>query len=142
MNASDIVKAKQNKALYKAYYNPTVYTSSIISTVSVLSSIINPDYTLNNSYGSTLTTCYDYDCPRFISYEMAQNVENGKTTGKESNLEWKNTTSTFTYAYSSINTTSQSGSITTIIQVESTLIMTAPNPVICPLVQFYQGNSK
>lgn len=140
MNASDIVKAKQNKALYKAYYTPTVYTSSIISTVTVLSSIVNPDYSLNNSYSSTLTTCYNYDCnPTFVSYEMAQNIKDGKdqSTGKVSELEWKNNTSTFIYTYSSID----SGAVTDSIYIESTIIMTCPTPIICPLIKFYQGTS-
>ena len=139
MNASDIVKAKQNKALYKA----SNLTLSSISTITLLSSFRNGDATYNNSYGSTIKKCYTYDCPNFISYEMAQNMKDGKDicTGKVSKLEWKNNTSTFIYTYSSIDTTNPTGAVTNNIYIESTIIMSCPAPIICPLIQFHQGTS-
>ncbi len=151
MNASDIIKAKQNQTLYKAYYNPTVFQSSIFSTINTVSSIINyvSDSIIftSSSYTSCINTVYTYQCnPTFVSYEMANNINNGKYIcgGKvPSELQWKNTNSTVIYAYSTILSSFSTPStiIPSTIRVSSTIISTGPSPIICPLIDFYQGTN-
>lgn len=158
MNASDIVKAKQNRTLYQAYYRPEIlgngqFTFSTINYCPV-SSIAGG----TPSFTSSITTFYTYKCnDPAISYELANDIHNGKyicgypscssisiwNTGqtiptgvcdcKISNMAWKNTNSTLLYTYS---TTSYSS-----IQTFSTSVLTGSGPVICPLVNFYQGTN-
>jgi hypothetical protein len=75
MNASDIVKNRQNKVLYNAYYQPTVFQSTVVSTLSPISSYTG-GYA---SYESTVITAYNYSCqPTFLSYELLNEVKNGR----------------------------------------------------------------
>jgi len=163
MNASDIVKAKQNRTLFQAYYHPvmtpsttstTIYTSTLISTISSPS-----------AQQSTLcsTVIYNNTCmPTFISYQLANDVNQGKylcntyTLAKQvggnavnttstavnlctlSNLQWKSVNSTMIFEYSSLNSTLSTVSS---FSVTSTFIQTGPMPVICPLISFYQGTN-
>lgn len=138
MNASDIVKNRQNKVLYKAYYQPTVFQSTVVSTLSPISS-----YTGGySSYSSTVITAYNYSCqPTVLSYEMLNEVKNGKEacTGTcASQLTWTNLTSTTQYMY----TTNYSTLSTPLsINVTSTSVQGSKGPVICPLINFYQGTN-
>jgi len=128
MNASDIVKAKQNQTLYKAYYQPTVFQSTIYSTINVVSSVSRGD-----SYTSCINTAYTYVCnPTFISYELANDVNQGSYVcgGKApSQLTWKNNVSTIQYTTSSN------------IITGSTFVLGGEGPVICPDPIFRQGTN-
>jgi hypothetical protein len=138
MNASDIVKNRQNKVLYNAYYQPTVFQSTVVSTLSPISSYTG-GYA---SYESTVNTVYNYSCqPTFLSYELLNEVKNGKEvcTGTcASQLTWTNLTSTTQYMYatnySTLSTPLQ-------ISVTSTSVQGSKGPVICPLINFYQGTN-
>ena len=98
MNASDIVKAKQNQTLYKAYYKPTVFNSSVNTNVYKVSSIFNyvssSQEITTDSYASCITTVYNYVCnPHYITYEMVNQVNKGAFVcgGKTpSEMQWKN----------------------------------------------------
>lgn len=146
MNASDIVKTKQNNTLHCAYYNPTVLQSTTYSTVNVLSSIINYVSSgvvfASTSYASSSQTVNTTVCnPTFMSYEMQQNVLSGNNPVSE--LQWKSNASTLTYGYSSIYSSfnTPANILPSSIRVSSTLVATGPGPVICPLVDFYQGTN-
>lgn len=118
MNASDIIKKKQNICLYRAYYNPTIYQSTIFSTIESVSSILSGD----SSYKSTITNINTYICPpHIISYNIINDIINGKNSLDNtvlSELEWKKTTSTTQYYYSG-NT------------ITSSIILSGPSPIIC-----------
>ena len=138
MNASDIVKNRQNKVLYNAYYQPTVFQSTVVSTLSPIST-----YTGGiTSYRSTVITAYNYSCqPTFLSYELLNEVKSGKEecTGTcASQVTWSNLTSTTKYMYatnySTLSTPLQ-------INVTSTIVQGSTGPVICPLINFYQGTN-
>ena len=151
MNASDIVKAKQNQTLYKAYYKPTVFNSSVNTNVYKVSSIFNyvssSQEITTDSYASCTTTVYNYVCnPHYITYEMVNQVNKGAFVcgGKTpSEMQWKNVNSTVIYAFSSINSTFETTSITAPSEfyVTSTVVMTAPTPVIVPLINLVQGTN-
>jgi hypothetical protein len=138
MNASDIVKNKQNKVLYQAYYRPTVFQSTVVSTVSLISSAT----TVGNSSESTVITAYNYVCqPTFLSYELLNEVKNGKeacTNACATQVTWSNLTSTTKYMYSTIYSTL---STPCTIIVTSTVVQGNKGPVICPLINFYQGTN-
>ena len=138
MNASDIVKNKQNQTLYKAYYQPRVFQSTVFSTLTPISS-----YTGGyNSYGSTVNTVYTYSSqPTFLSYELLNEVKSGKdqcTATCTSELTWSNLTSTTTRFY---NTNYSTLSTPLSISVTSTIVQGSIGPVICPRVNFYQGTN-
>jgi hypothetical protein len=138
MNASDIVKNKQNKVLYQAYYRPTVFQSTVVSTVSLISTAT----TIGNSSKSTVITAYNYVCqPTFLSYELLNEVKNGKeacTNGCATQVTWSNLTSTTNLMYSTIYSTL---STPCTIIVTSTIVQGNKGPVICPLINFYQGTN-
>jgi hypothetical protein len=156
MNASDIVKAKQDRTLYQAYYRPTIFPGKTTSTIQIcpISSVDGGTTT----YESTTSIQYNYVCyPPSISYELSNAVNSGKyicgcnndegisiwNTGqviptdtgncKISFLQWKNTNVTPVYSYKVNNYSS--------ISTFSTTTLTGPGPVICPLVDFYQGTN-
>ena len=141
MNASDIVNARKNKVLYKAYYNPIVFTSSIFSTVTVLSSIVDMFNNVSTSYSSSISTCNTYVCnPQFVSYEMAQNVANGSCSTKKSELKWVNTNSTIIYAYDTMPGPGPlTNQVVNAITTESTIVSMGPMPFMC-LDTLHQGN--
>lgn len=159
MNASDIIKAKQSKVLYQAYYNPTLFpydSKTIINTVPI--STISTSGGYNSSIFSCSTSNFLYRCnPTTPSYELADSVNDGKyicgypyceaitkwNTGeiittancncKISHLNWKNNILTpikfySTTTYSSISTFTSN-------------ILSGPTPIICPLINFYQGTN-
>jgi hypothetical protein len=159
MNASDIIKAKQNRTLYQAYYRPTIFSSPIVSTINYCPiSSISTTNGFVSSVVSCTTTNYLYRCnPPVISYELANAINTGKyecgfpycstitewNTGNQyimgncdckiSFLTWKNTNPTTIYNYAST-------SIST-FTVTSTSVLTGPSPVICPAPEFYQGTN-
>ena len=140
MNASDIVKNRQNKILYKAYYQPTVFQSTVVTTTSLISS-----YTTNPNapvYHSDIITAYNYSCqPTFLSYELLNDVKNGKEACEgtcATQVKWSNVTSTTQYMYSTIYSTL---STPLQINVTSTSVQGNKGPVICPLINFYQGTN-
>ena len=163
MNASDIVKAKQNRTLFQAYYHPVITPSTTTFAFSTITSIssISTGTRVQSTVCSTIV--YNNLCmPNFISYQLANDVNQGKylcntytlarqvggnavnTTSTAtslctlSNLQWKNVNSTLISEYNPIN--SSLSSIST-FSATSTFIQTGPLPVICPLVNFYQGTN-
>jgi len=140
MNGSDIIKAKQNKTLYKAYYTPAVYQSTVFSTLTAFSTLSN----LSTSYVSCINTSYNYVCnPIFISYETRNNVKDGSIAcggTSLSNMQFVKSDATV-YAYNTVYSTFGNPAIT----VPSSFVITsvngssAPGPCIVPAVQFYQG---
>jgi hypothetical protein len=135
MNASDIVNHKQQIARSCAYDRPTVFSSTIVSTILPISSIAGGA----SSYASTLHTCYSYACqPTYSSYELRSDVQQGlvdRGITLSSMTEWTPTTPTLQYAYSTIYS---SLSTVSSIYVTSTLVQTGPSPLICD-APFYQG---
>jgi hypothetical protein len=157
MNASDIIKVKQNRTLYQAYYRPEIFSSPIVSTVTYcpISSISTASGFIS-SVTSSITTNYLYKCnPPIISYELANSINTGRyecgfpycstltewNTGNQfitgncdckiSFLTWKNTNPTTIYNYTSTSLST--------FTVTSTSILTGPGPVICQSPEFYQG---
>ena len=150
MNASDIIKARQNRVLFQAYYRPIVFPSSITSTINYLPlSTISTGGTYNSSFTqSTINIQYGYKCTTTaLSYELLNNINEGKyitgypycssisdwNTGeifptgtcdcKISFLTWKNTNFTPIYNYQSTNYST--------VSTTSTTILTGPSPYIC-----------
>ena len=162
MNASDIVKAKQNRTLFQAYYHPMITPSTTTTTI-VVSTFISLDVDLIMQSNVCSTVIYNNLCmPTFISYQLANDVNQGKylcntytlaqqvggnainttstaqTQCKISNLQWQTTLSTVTTAYNTVGGITYSTSSATSLQSPvSTFIL----PVICPLVEFYQGTN-
>ena len=149
MNASDIIKARQNRVLFQAYYRPIVFPSSITSTINYLPlSTISTGGGIILSATSTINIQYGYKCTTTaLSYELLNNINEGKyimsypycssisdwNTGetfptgtcdcKISFMTWKNTNITPIYNY-------QSTSYST-VSTTSTPILTGPSPYIC-----------
>jgi len=158
MNASDIIKNRQNRVLYQAYTRPTIFSTLITSTINYCPvSTISTGGIFTTSFTSTINTQYGYTCEKpAISYEMLNDINKGKylcgypycssiyiwNTGqtypigdcdcKISLLTWKNTNSTSIYNYSTATYSS--------VVVTSTNILTGPKPLICP-INFYQGTN-
>jgi hypothetical protein len=135
MNASDIVNNKQQIARSCAYDRPTVFSSTILSTIIPISSIAGG----STSYASTLRTCYSYACqPTYSSYELRSDVQQGlvdRGITVSSMTEWKPDTPTTLYAYRTLYSTLSTVSS---ISVTSTLVQTGPSPLVCD-TPFYQG---
>lgn len=162
MNASDIVKAKQNRTLFQAYYHPTITPFTTTTTI-VVSTFISSIASLTMQSNVCSTVIYNNLCmPSFISYQLANDVNQGKylcntytlaqqvgidtllttstaqTQCKISNLQWQTTLSTVTTAYNiDSGITYSTSSATSLQSPVSTFIL----PVICPLVDFYQGTN-
>jgi len=163
MNASDIVKAKQNRTLFQAYYHPMITPSTTTTTIVVstfISSIAEQPPMQSNVCS---TVIYHNLCmPSFISYQLANDVNQGKylcntytlaqqvgidtllttstaqTQCKISNLQWQTTLSTVTTSYNTVGDITYSTiSATSLQSPVSTFIL----PVICPLISFYQGTN-
>jgi hypothetical protein len=135
MNASDIVNNKQQIARSCAYDRPTVFSSTITSTITPISSIAGG----STSYASTLRTCYSYACqPTYSSYELRSDVQQGlvdRGITLSSLTEWKPDTATTLYAYRPLYSTLSTVSS---ISVTSTLVQTGPSPMVCD-TPFHQG---
>ena len=88
MNASDIIKAKQSRTLYQAYYRPTIFQGSTSNGTNVfITSTINfcPISTVSSSSGfissfvSSVTLNYSYKCEKpNVSYELMNSINEGK----------------------------------------------------------------
>lgn len=151
MNASDLIKAQQNKTLFKAYYQPTVFQSTTFSTVTTLSSIIRLVSSgvpiTSTSYVSCTQTAYETMCePTFMSYASRYSIGNGASTcmgRRPKETTWKANQSTTVYSYRTIYSTlvAPSTLAPSTIRVASTVVLTAPTPKICPLTQVQQGTS-
>ena len=147
MNASDIVKAKQCGALYKAYYQPTVFQSTVISTISLISTVSTGGGVFTSTASSCTNTIYTYTCNSpIISYELANDIECGKfvcggkvpsvTTWRANramgiNPAFGSTFGTSTLTNSTINTSTLSSSAN----------FFAVRPLICPDPIFVQGTN-
>ena len=162
MNASDIVKAKQNRTLFQAYYHPAITPSTTTFAFSTITSISSSvGFPTQSTVCSTIV--YNNLCmPSFISYQLANDVNDGRylcntytlarkvgantvnTTSTAtnlctlSNLQWKNVNSTLTNSYAPLY---GSQSTVSTFRRTSDYIQTGPLPVICPLVNFYQGTN-
>lgn len=148
MNASDIIKTRQNRVLYQSLYRPNIFPISTTTVVyNPISTISTPEGIIS-SVASTVTTEYPYKCnPAYISFELMNEINTGKylcgvpycstitewNTGnthitgncncKISYLNYKNTNLTPLYTYSTISYSS--------ILVNSTFINTGSEPRIC-----------
>ena len=150
MDASDIIKTKQSRVLYQAYYRPTIYDFPSTSTTYIypISSFSTSGGVYQSSFTSSVNIQNGYKCEEpIISYELLNNINQGKylcgypycssisiwNTGNTipvgncdcniSYLTWSNINPTSIYNYS---TTSYSNVTTT-----STVILTGPQPFIC-----------
>jgi hypothetical protein len=166
MNASDIIKAKQQRTLYQAYYRPTIFPGLQGSNSTLINSTINycPISTINTNGNitSSLVSCvtlhYNYKCEKpNISYELLNNINQGKYLCGfpycSTIVQWSSeqtypagvcdckisflTWKNTTQAYQySYSSISYSS-----VSIFSTLIPSGPGPVICPLISLNQGTS-
>lgn len=130
MNASDIVKNKQQIVRSCAY----ALSSTITSTINPISSIAGG----STSYASTLRTCYSNACQPYCSYELRSDVQQGfvdRGIILSSLTEWKPDTPATLYAYRPLYSTLSTVSS---ISVTSTLVQTGPTPRVCD-IPFHQG---
>ena len=136
MNASDIVKIKQNKAVALSYQQSFTLRSTVQSTIYQVSSIAGG----STRYGSTLNTVYNTACtPTFTTYEMRNEVQQSPCTSCDaSSMEWNRTNSTIMYAYRSVYSTL---STTSTVLTTSTSVQTAPQPVVCNSISYRQGTN-
>jgi hypothetical protein len=151
MNASDILQKKQNTTLYKAYYQPTVFQSTILTTIRPVSSIIlavsNGVPVRNTSYASCTQTVYQTVCePTFMTYQTRHALQDGTAdcTGRTpKETKWTANQSTILYSYSTIYSSlvNPSTLAPSTIRISSTIVQTAPMPLICPLIKLRQGTS-
>jgi hypothetical protein len=89
MNASDIIKQKQNQVLYSSYYNPitistlnvaspgfvSTITYSTLTVISTTSTFNGRFSTITSSVVSTVNNRYVYRCdPMFLTYEMDNQI--------------------------------------------------------------------
>ncbi len=168
MNASDIIKAKQNRALFQAYYRPTIFpgtTSSgdtpfIVSTINYCPySSISSGGSILSSFTSSVTTSYLYTCNSPMpSYELANSINSGKylcgfPTCSSISI-WSNNTTvpsgTCGCKISNLQWKNTSQGVfynynystgSTTVSVTSTTVATGPTPLICPQVEFNQGTN-
>ena len=151
MNASDIVKAKQNKTLYSAYYQPTVYSSTLYSTLAIYSSIgstiTESELVINTSYISCINTVYNYvDNPTFISYESLNQIkagalECGAISGSEFQLDRVPYVPVYTYNTIYSTFTIQNLILPSSVTIASSLISATPSPYIQSFIHAKQGQS-
>jgi hypothetical protein len=139
MNASDIIKAKQCGALYKAYYHPTIFSSNTSTWSTVVSTVypISSNTTSTPSTISCINTVFNYICEKpVISYELANNIACGKYVcgGKAPSLmTWKASSTLM-------------GAISTFASNEEVLAPPSNNlhavrPLICPDPVYIQGTN-
>lgn len=151
MNASDVIQRKQNTTLYKAYYQPNVFQSSVISTIRPISSIIRMVSSgvplTSSSYASCTQTVYQHVCePTFVTYQTRNAIGQGTATctGRTpKETRWIANQSTLVYSYSTVYSSlvNPSTLAPSTILIRSTAVLTGPSPLICPLVQVQQGTS-
>ena len=148
MNASDIVKAKQNKVLYNSYYKPIVYSSTIYSTLNIVSSILCPEpSTACVSYTSCINTVYEYvDNPSFISYETLNQIKAGGVAcgaSSSSQFQLDRVPDVPMYTYSSMYSsfTETNAYYVSTIVIATTDISLTPAPIINSFINFKQGTT-
>ena len=167
MNASDIIKAKQSRTLYQAYYRPTIFQGSTSNGTNVfITSTINfcPISTVSSSSGfissfvSSVTLNYSYKCEKpNVSYELMNSINEGKYICGfpycSTLVEWNNgetftsgncnsKISFLTWKNTTVAPVYQYSSISySSVIVTSSFIASGPGPLICPLVDFYQATS-
>ena len=147
MNASDIIKAKQNKVLYNAYYTPMISSSTIYSTLSVYSTTLNGSLQPVISYTSCTTTAYNtrMGCtPNVTSYETLNQIKGGAYDCGAltvSQMQIGGIPNTAIYAYSTIisTMTTQGLNVPSSFMVTSTTVTAPPTPLITPFVIYRQG---
>jgi hypothetical protein len=147
MNASDIVKAKQNKVLYNAYYTPMISSSTIYSTLSVYSTTLNGSLQPVISYTSCTTTAYTtrMGCtPNVTSYETLNQIKGGAYECGAltvSQMQIGGIPNTAIYAYSTVisTMTTQGLNVPSSFVVTSTTVTAPPTPLITPFVIYRQG---
>jgi hypothetical protein len=149
MNASDIVKAKQNKVLYNAYYTPMISSSTIYSTLSVYSTTLNGSLQPVISYTSCTTTAYTtrMGCtPNVTSYETLNQIKGGAYECGAltvSQMQIGGIPNTAIYAYSTLISTMTIQNLQLPVPssfiVTSTTITAPPTPLITPFVIYRQG---
>jgi hypothetical protein len=142
MFASDIVKAKQNGTLYKAYYNPTVYASTVYSTICPVSSITTGPDMYVSSVISSVNTIDTYVCNTpVISYQLANDINSGSYVcgnKKISELQWKanvNNPTENIYAFQTYSTITENASV--ILSVNNHAV----RPLICTDNTIIQGTN-
>ena len=142
MNASDIVKAKQNKVLYKALYQPTVASSTIYSTLTAFSSVTTPGtYIPVASYTSCLTTVYNGVCnPTSVSYETLNQIRRGAVECSGAGIsqqQFVGIPSTLIYSFSTVYSTFTASNNIPVTQPFSYFITSSFAPIptgtlVCP----------
>jgi len=144
MNASDIIKAKQNKTLYKAYYTPTVYSSTIYSTLTAFSSITDVGGSVV-SYTSCINTAYKTVCnPTFTSYETLHQIKDGAYdcgAASGTSLQFIGVPTTIYASKTNYITYTTAGGIVQpgSFDVTSTIASIPTGPVITPFITYQQG---
>jgi hypothetical protein len=166
MNASDIIKAKQRRTLYQAYYRPTIFPGLEGSNSTLINSSINycpiSTITINGDIISSVVSCvtlhYSYKCDTpNISYNLLNDINQGKYLCGfpycSTIVQWNNQQEYITgvcdckISFLTWKNTSMSYiySYSTInystIETYSSLVPSGPHPLICPLVSFNQGTS-
>jgi hypothetical protein len=166
MNASDIIKARQQRVLYQAYYRPTIFPGIQDSNSTLITSSIKycPISTISTSEGfvssvvSCITLNYAYKCQTpTISYNLLNDINQGKYLCGfpycSTIVQWNNgenfTSGTCNCKISLLNwknTTNKfvyqyNSTSYSSFSITSTMIPSGPGPTICPLVNFYQGTS-
>ena len=143
MNASDIVKAKQNKAMYSAYYKPLISSSTMNTTSSI--------YSTSNSitsYLSCTNTTYIIPCtPAVTSYETLNQLKDGsyQCAGvQQSQLQFTGIPNTTIYGYSTLYSTFSTNNRSSFtapssIRITTTTATIPIGPVITPFITFNQG---
>ena len=147
MNASDIIKAKQNKVLYNAYYTPMISSSTIYSTLSVYSTTLNGSLQPVISYTSCTTTAYTtrMGCtPNVTSYETLNQIKGGAydcgaLTVSQMQIGGIPNTAIYAYSTNLSSMTAQSLQAPSSFMVTSTTVTAPPGPLITPFVIYRQG---
>jgi hypothetical protein len=120
MNASDIIKQKQNGILYTAY----TVKNNILSNPNTRQNILETYY---NTSTQKYTNVPMYSCDNFINYQLQQYVyEGGKICGNHviQDISGTNINNTIVKPY---------------VCPESNLLFTNGPLIICPNINFTQG---
>ena len=127
MNASDITALKRNQTLYQAYVVPAITGSTIYSTLNTVSSIGGG----STHTTSTLSMVFKTGCSLFETYEDQREANAGRSLYSQCSpqtLQWKATQPTTLRAYQEVYSTLSQPST---VGITSTIIQTAPSPMIC-----------
>ncbi len=122
MDASNIIKRKNNNTIYSAYTN----ISNVMSNPNTRQNILETYY--NNS-SNQFTNIPKYTCDNFINFKLQKDVfYGGKTCGNHTIQD---------ICGNNINTTT----VQPYACPEAKLEFTTGPTVICPNIQFYQGTN-